>query len=535
MECRQARHLNLIMAVLGALWLGVFTLWQDLSYAHITRAKWIGALCLCALCVVTAVPVTIVALRREGRRSLRPHPALWLALGYFLWVALSAWQGSLSGQLNSRGEPAVLMDAIRYEGLYTHLCYGLIFFSMNVHPARLRPVLWAAAAALALFMGLVALQYTGVNPLGLYPSGRSIYANYEFQGTIGNIDMVSGYLCIVMPLLLMGYLLKGGPALLAGGLGCVLLMTMMEVQSGLIATALLCGLLLAVMLFRPETRCQGLIIFCGLAAMLALRKAIYLPWLDGGLRTEAPVTLSFGRTSAMLLSLSIVFACAALLLRAHPGPALSGRAVLALIAVFVIAVVSVLAFAPIPESMGGVYEIHEMLCGRARDEYGSWRVGAWRNALAIWKENPVFGTGPDTYYYALHNRLEATGEVLGENFDNPHNEYLAILSNNGFPALLCYLGLLFTVLLSCLRLGLRESWLWALGASILCYAAQGFFSFSICLVTPMFWAVLGMTCAHIARQKRLQSAPQHATMDTRGDTHADQLRTQAPCPDGPEG
>ena len=174
-----------------------------------------------------------------------------------------------------------------------------------------------------------------------------------------------------------------------------------------------------------------------------------------------------------------------------------------------------------------------MLCGRARDEYGSWRIGAWRNALAIWKENPVFGTGPDTYYYALHNRLEATGEVLGENFDNPHNEYLAILSNNGFPALMFYLELLFTVLLSCLRLGLREGWLWALGASILCYAAQGFFSFSICLVSPMFWAVLGMTCAHIARQKRLQSAPQHATMDTRGDTHADQLRTQAPCPDIP--
>ena len=80
MKCRQARHLSLIMAALGALWLGVFPLWQDLSYAHITRAKWIGALCLGALCVVTAVPVTVVTLRREGRRSLRPHPALWLAL-----------------------------------------------------------------------------------------------------------------------------------------------------------------------------------------------------------------------------------------------------------------------------------------------------------------------------------------------------------------------------------------------------------------------------------------------------------------------
>ena len=95
--------------------------------------------------------------------------------------------------------------------------------------------------------------------------------------------------------------------------------------------------------------------------------------------------------------------------------------------------------------------------------------------------------------------------------------------------------MLFTVLLSCLRLGWQEGWLWALGASILCYAAQGFFSFSICLVSPMFWAVLGMACAHMARQKRLQSVSRHATMNARGDTYADQLRAQAPCPDCPEG
>ena len=49
MTRRQTQRLNGIMTVLGALWLGVFPLWQDLSYAHITRAKWLGALFLCAL------------------------------------------------------------------------------------------------------------------------------------------------------------------------------------------------------------------------------------------------------------------------------------------------------------------------------------------------------------------------------------------------------------------------------------------------------------------------------------------------------
>ena len=67
------------------------------------------------------------------------------------------------------------------------------------------------------FCGIVALQYAGINVLGLFPTGRSIYTNYEFQGTIGNIDMVSGYVMLVMPMLLGAFVAreKGGWHLLA--------------------------------------------------------------------------------------------------------------------------------------------------------------------------------------------------------------------------------------------------------------------------------------------------------------------------------
>ena len=30
-------------------------------------------------------------------------------------------------------------------------------------------------------------------------------------------------------------------------------------------------------------------------------------------------------------------------------------------------------------------------------------------------------------------------------------------------------------------------------AAVLCYAVQAFFSFSVCLVAPMFWVVLGLS------------------------------------------
>ena len=31
--------------------------------------------------------------------------------------------------------------------------------------------------------------------------------------------------------------------------------------------------------------------------------------------------------------------------------------------------------------------------------------------------------------------------------------------------------------------------------AVLCYLVQGMFTFSICLVSPMFWAVMGMAAA----------------------------------------
>jgi len=118
----------------------------------------------------------------------------------------------------------------------------------------------------------------------------------------------------------------------------------------------------------------------------------------------------------------------------------------------------------------------------------------WRHSLNMSKDSPIFGTGPDTFYYAMFNYLQQAGVTLGENFDNPHNEYVAILSNNGIPALAIYVTLLAWVLIALFR---RKQW--PLAMAIGCFALQGFFSFSICLVTPMFWAVLGMAAAQCGK------------------------------------
>lgn len=494
MNKQEVRWPGIVTTVLGCLWLGAFPLWQDLTYSHITRTKWYGMLALCGLTVLACLACLLVlAFRRELRAGVRWHPIQLVVVAYFAWVALSACQGKWAGAVNARGESVVWMGDIRYEGLLTQLCYGLIFLMMSLFPARMNVVLQVAAEALVLFCGVVAVQYAGINALGLYPEGRSIYTNYEFQGTIGNIDMVSGYIGLLLPLLLGSFVARprGGWYLLGAGTLGALLAWCMEVQSGLIVLALLCGLLVLLMLRQPSMRFRGCLVLAGVALALGIRGCIFLPWLDSATPREAqPLRLMFSAKATLGLGGAGAMLLLAFLLRRHPGRAVAWKPMLCILLVCAVLGVAGVICLPIPESAGALWELHECLNGRAQDQFGSWRLGAWRHSLAMALESPVFGNGPDTFHDALHDRLNTLGETLGENFDNPHNEYMAILVNNGVPALALYLLLLALLVVSCWR-----NQQWALAMSVACFAVQGFFSFSICLVSPMFWAVMGMGAA----------------------------------------
>ena len=495
-----------LMTACGVLWLALFPLANDFTYTHITRTKWLCALGFAAL----TIALTAAARMMQRKRSLessetektaeaiggpgrqRLNLPLIFGLVYFAWVALSAFFGAWADLRNAAGERTVWMGAVRYEGLLTHLCYAAVFLFMACARGRMRTVTAAAGAALVLFAGVIALQYAGLNPLGLYPSGLSIRTSYEFQGTIGNIDMVNGYLCLVVPLLCASFLTEGvsrlRAALLAAGLAGVLLQLMMEVQAGYVSVAAGVLLVLWLMLTKPESRARCLAFGAALCLTALLRAAIDLPWLDGS--ASVCLTLHRGRWLGLFGGLGAALALLAFAAKRHPGKAMKPWAAWLTLALLAVAAVAVVWLLPIPERAGGLWEMREVLHGRGQDSYGSWRLGAWRHAWAMFLEHPVFGGGPDTFMTALETRLAVTGSYLGEHFDNPHNLYLTILANNGLPALLAYLGMLALTLRKCLKRRTAASA--ALAAAVICYSAQGLFSFSICLVSPMAWCVMGM-------------------------------------------
>lgn len=437
------------MTAASCLWLGLFPLLQGGTYARITHDKWIAMLILSGvtlLCFCADLFIRHFHHMASIKKPPRIVVPLILASALFCWTVLSCVFSEYGADTFWLGSSA------RYEGMVSQLCYFALFACFFFSRVNLKPVLLSAAAGVTVFFVIVMLQRGGGNPLGLYPAGRSYVQNREFQGTIGNIDMGTGYL-----LLLSGLFLYGLINLFFTSEGNKLRFTGIA--------------------FRPGQKSSW---------KSLVQPAVYAVGLVLSLFLIITMDVQFGA-----ISLAVLFLFT--LLRFIPK-----KWRLPLLLLLIITVLLVVWFWP--GYGGGIWELHEILHGRTRLSFGSDRVAVWTYSLGLAKENLLLGGGSATFvarfnqYIKDHGLVipkEQDGKALPVYFDNPHNEYIQQLTDHGLPALLLFVALLlFAVFRK------REGWFPLLApcsAAVLCYAVQAFFSFSVCLVAPMFWVVLGLS------------------------------------------
>ena len=439
------------MTVSACLWLGAFPLLQFGTYSHITADKWTIMLILTGFTVLCAVTDLILALVRDGRAVWRRLFAgrivpLIIAFSFLLLIVLSC--------IFSRYGSSVWIGAsYRREGLISQLCYLGLFFMFAFSRVRRIPVVFSAAAGVIVFCAVVVLQRNGVNVFGLYPSGRSYATTPEFQGTIGNIDMDTGYLVLVSGLLLTEFIKACAP----GGIRKVLRIFLLVV----LPAALACAVWLVITMDVQF----GVIALSALAVFTGLR---LIP------------------RKLRLLRIPIVI----------------------LLVVVVLVVVWVW-----PGQGGGIWELHEILHGRTQLSFGSNRIAVWLFSVRLAFRSPadaLLGGGSDTFEPRFNRFISENGLtipkyqgnlMLPDYFDNPHNEYIAHLVNHGLPAALLFAALIIFLLVRRRRdpAALQApNYIHALSpwkAAVLCYAVQAIFSFSVPLVAPMFWVVLGLAAA----------------------------------------
>ncbi len=454
MQSEQPKY-RIGMTVSACLWLGLFPLLQGGTYARLTYDKWFIMLVLTAftfLCfladLITPHNAVLNEAKRSRRKSLsagvprRSFAPLVLAAALLFWTVVSCIFSSYGPDVWWLGKSA------RYEGLATQFCYFTLFVCFFFSRVNLKPVLLSAAAGVTVFFAIVLLQRRGVNPLGLYPSGRSFEQNPEFQGTIGNIDMGTGYLLLLAGLFFYSILRFLIPSEASG------------------------------VSFRTNVRNlpprSFLPVFVHLIAFLI---TVYL---------IITMDVQFG---AIALAALVLFTLLRFIPKKWRLPLLLFVILIALFVVWFW-----------PGSSGGIWELHEILHGRGRLSFGSDRVAVWLYSFRLAGEEPLLGGGSGTFAsrfnrFIADNDLvvpdEQDGKALPNYFDNPHNEYIAQLTDHGLPAMLLFLALLLFAVFR-----RHDGWFPLLApcsAAVFCYAVQSLFSFSVCIVAPMFWIILAMS------------------------------------------
>lgn len=426
-----ARLPELLAALYAYLLLALFPLFFWGDYTNLTGAKFGFFVFICADCGL-ALLLALVWTRR-----FRPL-SLWPQLGWperlLVLFLLLAWVSAL---FSAYGR-ATLLGLGRYDGLLT-LALLVLSALMVARLGSWRQGLLSVACGVILLLALIAFwQLAGGNPLGLYPDGYNYYdggLRYTgfFLATIGNVDMLSTGLCLLLPLpLTLAWQQQGWRrwlALLAAAAGLALMLTM-RVSSGLLALGVVLPLII---LFLLPHRCRRPALLLLLLLTLALLAAVYC-W--GG---SAP---------------------------------------------------------------GTVGELHQLLHGQVRDEFGSSRVLIWREAWSQVADLPLLGSGPGTksaHFTTVFSRyVPESGITLRAAVDSSHSEYLDYLLELGWGGLTLYLAALITTAGRALRLAWNgDRVALALGASVTCYCVQAVFNFSVIVISPLFWLLWGLLLARI--------------------------------------
>jgi len=319
-----------------------------------------------------------------------------------------------------------LLGGTRHDGLLAILIYACTFLLLSRY---FRPQKWHLvlfAVSVAAFCFISLLQLEGFNPLGLYPNG------FDYFGA--DVDYAGAYIGTVGNTNLAAPILAGAAALFFA------------------------------VIIRPGDPRRVL-----LAVPLAL--ALYVL-----IKTDV---------SSALLALALFLPIS---LPAFAGTS-KKRRLAAFIATALILTAALLIFLLCDFTQGVLGEISLFLKGKGQPGFGSGRLYIWKSALDAAAENPLFGTGPDTFRFLGLEFIELSGET--SLITAAHNDYLNILVNQGIFALASYLVFL-GLLAAKWYTGEENTARLAAGCFAAVFAMQLFFGISMPVNAPFFWLALAI-------------------------------------------
>ncbi len=538
---KQVRYSRLTFDALSAIFfifiMAIFPLYiTRTNYMMITKQKTDFFIILTAVTTVAALAAVflILGFRRLKNYNIENEPnrrisvSEWALIAFMLLTLASAvfspWQNIVWNGYTQNGITG------RWEGFWVFLCYAITFviIARYYKPRKFHFIIVAVSVILLSFYGV--LQFVGLDILELTGffipiEGLPPYEplTRSFRATIGNINIVSAYCSLTAVLFAFifssereDHFTKSSILYIAASILSFALLLISQGESAKIGVFGVFVLLIPFWVSDRRRLGRTLVLLSGWIAVYISYKGYFYfaenrAALERGVETSnTPAFLSTWEPVnyiPFIILFVITLVSGLFILKAvkkwpEKPTKIAGFSLLA--AVIVVGLLFVEFVGPRWENQPGniVWQAREILHGRVEDTFGSNRGWVWKRGLSVIPDNPLLGTGPDTFYYALGNELQAESVALmGVTFDKAHNSFLQIAVCLGLPALAAYLIFLGGLIVPSLKKMSDRPVMLAFCAASISFIIQSFFEVDTPIDRPLLWAVMGVIAGELWREK----------------------------------
>lgn len=448
------------------------------------------AVCFLILCyAILAKRKHIFSIRKEEFRCRLNLPQI-LMIAFMVWTFISALRANyLFVNNHPNGQVGFSFSKMwlgfgRHEGVLSVLLYGAIFFFLSYWAEYSVNYIRLISVSILIFCFIAYLQFfvDGV----IYPRGYKFWGP-RFISTMGNVDMVGGYVAIVLPLMFCSYVFSDNKLWKKIYFIAFCLMTYVfliaDVDSGKVG--ILAGFIFSFCFIfdTDEHIISSLKLLSAFVAVCFLK--IFL-----GLNAEG-FKITFNSKALFLLIISLIgFGIVYLLQKKNfklniPQEKMRKYSLFVLISVIVASAIFIFLY---KGNNVLLKDMSEAMHFRLSDKAGSGRGYIWKTSISkLACTRPIFGFGPGTFGVVYR-----PFEILKTYTDFAHNDFIQIAVCQGFVGVAIYVAFCVSLLLRALKKGTKCSVMVILGASCASYLVHSFFSFSIAIISPIFWVIAGL-------------------------------------------
>ncbi|MBQ9673421.1 MAG: O-antigen ligase family protein [Ruminococcus sp.] len=453
------------------------------------------------LVAVTTVAFVFFDKRTEQERLRQRFTLKDLSVTDWAFVAF-ALTAVVSTIFSKYRSDAFTGESGRNNGMVLIIFYITVYFliSKNYRENKIVPIIFCVASAGVALLAVLNQFYW--DPLNIYAELSKGQYN-KFLSTVGNRNILSGFLCLSFPLCFMLYiyaekLWEKIVAVLCTAINfCGIICS--NSDGSILGSAIF--LVVALIFFAGRIKylkrflflLAFVILFCKLVRIVSLTNDDY----SMGFSTIQHFFV-YGNTYLLPAGL-----CAIMYLLEKFGDKYTtsvAKKVRLAIIIFFSAVTLVLVFAVIYYS---VIDTEVKLTGlkkyfRFDDSWGTHRGFMWiRSIYAFGNMNffqKIFGTGPDTYKLVM-DAMGYTAELKKfkhETTDAAHNVYLNYLITVGLAGVGSYITLIVSSIKRAVKSAVADKFVIAFTAGVLCYSVQAVVNIDQPITTPLLILMLAL-------------------------------------------